>query len=171
VSTNPPRTRPPGSAPKAVGRGAAAPKRKAIQHPGRFAIVAGGLTLVAILVAGAITAADTSDVKNALPDQVKSVSPAPNSIVPPQTPVVVDLRDDLIADITICGPSRTDCTAIPFDQVRFVKGLGELTFAPADGLELEGFSPGPVYVKVDYRSQADPAQDVGTYSWQFVSKS
>jgi hypothetical protein len=26
-------------------------------------------------------------------------------------------------------------------------------------------------VRVDYRSQADPAQDRGSYTWSFVSKS
>lgn len=158
------------TSPTALGRGAR-PQRKAIEHPGRFAIVAGGLVLVAILVAATITSADTTDVKSALPDQVKSVSPAPNSIVPPQAPISIDLRDDLVGDITVCGPSRNDCTPIPFDQVRFVKGLGELSFIPAPGTELAGFSPGPVYVRVDYRSQADPRQDVGSYSWQFVAKS
>jgi len=158
------------TSPSAIGP-AAPPRRKAIQHPGRFAIVAGGLTLVAILVAGLVTSADTTDVKNALPDQVKSVSPAANSIVPPQTPITVDLRDDLVGDLTVCGPARNDCTPIPFDQVRFVKGLGELSFIPAPGTDLDGFSPGPVYVRVDYRSQADPKQDVGSYSWQFVAKS
>jgi hypothetical protein len=154
----------------ALGDGAPPARRRAIEHPGRFAIVAGGLTLVAILVAAAITSADTSDVKNALPEQVKGVAPAPNSIVPPQTPIVVDLRDDLIGDITVCGPSRTTCTPIPFDQVRFVRALGELTFAPGEGLDLEELSPGPVYVTVDYRSQLDAAQDVGSYTWSFVSK-
>jgi hypothetical protein len=157
--------------PPALHPAAAPGRRRAIEHPGRFAIVAGGLTLVAILIAATISTADTSDVKNALPEQVKSVAPAPNSIVPPQAAIEVDLRDDLIGDLTVCGPSRTQCTPIPFDQVRFVKGLAQLTFIPAAGHDLEAFSPGPVYVRVDYRSQADPAQDRGSYTWSFVSKS
>lgn len=156
--------------PTAIGRGAPPARRRVIEHPGRFAIVAIGLTVVAILIAAVVTTADTSDVRGALPDQVKSVSPAPNTIVPPQTPIVVDLRDDLIGDLTVCGPAPDDCTPIPFDQVRFVRALGELTFAPREGTDLEAFSPGPVLVRVDYRSQVDPNEDIGSYSWQFVSK-
>ncbi len=158
------------TAPKALPGGAGSSARR-VRHPGRVAIVVGGLLLVAVIGAAAIGTADTSDVKSALPDQVKSVSPRPNSIVQPQTPITVDLRDDLTGDLRICGPAKNECTGIPFDQVQFVKGLGQITFIPSEDSDFQEFSPGPVYVTVAYRSQADAAQDVGSYSWSFVSKS
>ena len=145
-------------------------RRKAIEHPGRFAIVAGGLTLVALLFAGAIMSADTKDVKNSLPGEVQTISPKPGSIVPPQEQITVDLRDDLTADLEICGPTG-GCIPIPADQVAFVPALGQLTFRPGEGQEIDGYQPGRNTVRVSFRSQADPAQDNGTFSWAFVSKS
>ncbi len=145
-------------------------RRKAIEHPGRFAIVAGGLTLVALLFAGAITSADTKDVKNALPSQVQSVLPQPGSIVPPQEQITVDLRDDLTADLELCPPTG-GCVPIPADQVTFVPALGQLTFRPGDGKDIDAFQPGRNIVRVNYRSQTDPSKDNGTFTWAFVSKS
>ena len=148
------------------------PRRKAIQHPGRFAIVAGGLTLVALLFAAAIGSADTEDHRTSLPGQVQSVSPKPGTIVQPQTAIIVDLRDDLTADLSLCGPTQSvgACTAIPADQVILIPGLGQLTFQPGDGKEIDAYEPGLNRVIVAYRSQADPAADNGTYSWTFTSK-
>ncbi len=63
------------------------------------------------------------------------------------------------------------CIPIPADQVAFIPALGQLTFRPGPGREIEAFEPGRNRVRVTYRSQADPAQDNGTFSWVFVSKS
>jgi hypothetical protein len=150
-----------------------APRRKAIQHPGRFAIVAGGLTLVALLFAGAIVSADTKDERTALPTQVQSVAPKPGAIVPPQEQITVDLRDDLTADLELCSPTQSagSCTAIPADQVDFIPALGQLTFRPGPDKEIDAYEPGQNRVNVTYRSQADPSKDNGTFTWTFVSKS
>jgi hypothetical protein len=150
-----------------------APRRKAIQHPGRFAIVAGGLTVVALLFAAAIGSADTKDRRATLPAQIQSISPKPGAIVPPQEAINVDLRDDLTADLSLCGPTQSvgTCTALPADQVDFVPALGQLTFRPGEGKEIDAYDPGQNRVVVAYRSQADPARDTGTYSWTFTSKS
>jgi hypothetical protein len=149
------------------------PRRKAFEHPGRFAIVAGGLTLVVLLFAGAIITADTKDRRTTLPSQVQSVSPKPGAIVPPQEAITVDLRDDLTADLSLCGPTQSPgaCTALPADQVDFIPALGQLTFRPGPGKEVDAYQPGQNQVVVTYRSQADPAQDNGVYSWAFISKS
>jgi len=150
-----------------------APRRKAIAHPGRFAIVAGGLTLVALLFAGAIVTADTKDRRTTLPAQVQSVSPKPGAIVPPQEQISVDLRDDLTADLELCGPAQSAgaCTALPADQVDFIPALGQLSYRPGPGKEIEAYEPGQNRVNVAYRSQTDPARDNGSYTWVFVSKS
>jgi hypothetical protein len=147
-----------------------APRRKAIQHPGRFAIVAGGLTLVAVLIGAAIVTADTKDRRTTLPGQIQSVSPKPGAIVPPQEQITVDLRDDLTADLALCPPTG-GCTPLPADQVAFVPALGQLTFRPGPGKEIEAYQPGQNRVNVTYRSQADPNRDNGSFSWTFVSKS
>jgi hypothetical protein len=149
------------------------PRRKAIEHPGRFAIVAVGLTAVALLFAGAITSADTKERRITLPSQVQLVSPRAGAIVPPQEQIVVDLRDDLTADLSLCTPAQAvgDCTAIPADQVEFLPGLGQLTFRPGPGQEIEALDPGVNRVIVAYRSQADPSKDNGVFSWSFTSKS
>jgi hypothetical protein len=150
-----------------------APRRKAIEHPGRFAIVAGGLTLVALLVAAAISTADTEERRTTLPSQVQSVSPRPGSLVPPQEAITVDLRDDLTADLSVCAPSQSvgACTVLPADQVSFIPALGQLTFRPGPDKAIEAYDPGQNRVIVAYRSQADPARDNGVHSWSFVSKS
>jgi hypothetical protein len=157
----------------ATTRTGSAPRRKAIEHPGRFAIVAGGLTLVALLFAFAVSSADTEDRRARLPGQVESISPQPGAIVPPQEPIVVDLRDDLTADLQLCGPSQQEgaCTALPADQVEFLPALGQLTYRPGPDQEVEAYDPGPNRVIVSFRSQADPAKDNGVYSWTFTSKS
>jgi hypothetical protein len=149
------------------------PRRKAIEHPGRFAIVAIGLTLVALLFAGAISTADTKERRTTLPTQIQSISPRPGTIVPPQEQIVVDLRDDLTADLSLCTPAQAvgDCTAIPADQVEFLPGLGQLTYRPGPGQEIEAYDPGVNRVIVAYRSQADPSKDNGVFSWSFTSKS
>lgn len=144
-----------------------------IKHPGRFAIVAGGLTLVALLFAATISTADTKDRRTSLPTQIQSISPKPGAIVPPQEQITVDLRDDLTADLELCSPNQSagSCTALPADQVDFIPALGQLTFRPGPGKEIEAYEPGQNRVNVSYRSQADPSQDTGTFSWAFVSKS
>lgn len=144
-------------------------RRRAIEHPGRFAIVAGGLMVVATLIAITLGTADTTDVKNALPNQVRSASPSQGSIVPPQEQISVDLGDDLVGDLRVCNASGT-CTEIPFDQVDFIKPLGQLVFRPEAGKEISAWDPGRVDATVTFRSQADPAQDNGSYSWWFISK-
>jgi hypothetical protein len=149
------------------------PRRKAIEHPGRFAIVAAGLTLVALLFAGAISTADTKPREATLPSQIQSISPRPGAIVPPQEQIVVDLRDDLTADLSLCTPAQAvgDCTAIPADQVEFLPGLGQLTYRPGPGQEIEAYDPGVNRVIVAYRLQSDPSKDNGVFSWSFTSKS
>ena len=128
---------------------------------------------MALLFGAAITSADTKDRRIALPSQVQSVSPRPGAIVPPQQLIRVDLRDDLTADLELCGPAQAagSCTALPADQVDFIPALGQLTYIPGPGKEIEAYEPGPNRVNVSYRSQADPSKDTGSYTWVFISKS
>lgn len=147
------------------------PKPPLFRHPKRVAIVGAGLFLVAALIAGAIGSADTTNLLTSQrqPKEVESFSPQQNAIVPPNTPITVDLRDDLTGDITICGPNPENCTPIPFDQLRFVSGLGQLTFNPGDTTDLGAYPAGPVTVHVEYRPQGTQ-NVIGTFTWSFVAK-
>ncbi len=125
--------------------------------------------LVALLFAGAISTADTKDRRTTLPSQVQSVSPKPGAIVPPQEQIVVDLRDDLTADLSLCGPQAA-ASPCPPTRSTFVPGLGQLTFQPGPGQESRPTTRARTG-SGRYRSQADPIATTGIYSWSFVSKS
>ena len=148
------------------------------RHPQRVAIIGAGLFVVVALMVGAIGSADTTNLlaSQHQPKEVQSFSPQQNAIVPPNTAITVDLRDDIVGELTICGPGPEQCTPIPFDQTRFVAGLGQLTFKPGDNpgnpdlpTDLESYPAGPVTVHLDYREQGTQAI-LGTFTWSFVSK-
>ena len=156
------------SSPTATG----AAKPPLFRHPARVAIIGATLFVVVALVVGAIASTDTSDLSEnqAVPKQVQSYSPAANALVPPTAPIVVDLRDDLIGDLTVCAPTPQDCTPIPFDQVQFIAGLGQITFKPTEGSDLDEYPSGSVTVQVDFRLQGSRVAETGTFSWTFLSK-
>lgn len=151
---------------------AARTKPPLFRHPKRVAIVGGGLFVVAALIAGAIGSADTSNLLSSerQPKEVQGFSPPQGAIVPPNTPITVDLKDDLIGELTICGPNPTDCTPIPLDQVRFVPGLGQLVFKPSETTDVSEYPTGPVTVRVDYRLQGSQGAEPGSFTWSFLSK-
>ena len=151
---------------------AARTKQPLFLHPKRVAVVGIGLFAVAALIAGAIGSADTSNLLTAerVPKEVQGFSPQQGAIVPPNTPITVDLRDDLIGELTVCGPNPQDCTPIPLDQVRFVPGLGQIIFKPGDNTDLAAYPAGPVTVRVDYRLQGSRVAETGDFTWSFVAK-
>ena len=153
-------------------RTAGASRPQLFRHPRRAAIIGGTLFAAAALILGAVGSADTSDLHadQAVPKQVQTFSPAANAIVGPTAPIVVDLRDDLVADLTVCGPSPDQCTPIPFDQVRFVPSLGQITFRPTEKTDLTEYAAGPVTVRVDYRLQGSQGAEPGSFTWTFVAK-
>ncbi len=162
------------STPARIGPPAKSGPAKAplFRHPGRVAIVGGGLFVVAVLIAGAIGSSDTSNLlaTQRQPKEVQGYSPQQDAIVPPNTPITVDLRDDLTADISVCGPNPENCTPIPLDQVQFVRGLGQIIFKPSEKTDLGEYPAGPVTVHVSYHLQGAPATDAGTFTWSFVAK-
>ena len=146
-------------------------RRRAFKHPGRFAIVAAGLTAVASIGLIAILSADTDTQTQRTPSgDVTDVSPAPNTIVPPQSAIVVDLRDDLTGTLTICGPTKS-CVDIPEDQVERVTALGRVSFQPGEGKEIDRYQPGVNTVIVRIERQDDPGVLFDVYQWTFTSKS
>jgi hypothetical protein len=147
------------------------PGRIGIRHPGRVAIVAGGLFVVLALVVGAITSADTSDLQTEepVPAGVESFSPAQGAKVPPNSALVVDLGDELVGEFTVCAPLPTDCIPIPLDQTRVVPATGQVTFKPTEDTDITEWPPGPVRVTVDYHLRGSVAAEAGNFTWTFVS--
>jgi hypothetical protein len=139
------------------------------RHPGRVAIVGGTLFVIAVLIAISIGSADTSSLEanQDQPKEIQSFSPAARAIVPPNTSISVDLRDDLIGEFTICAPTPQDCTPIPLDQTDTVLSLGQVTFKPTDKTDVTEYPAGPVTVRVDYHLQGSTAADAGSFSWTF----
>lgn len=155
----------------AASSSTASGRRKAIQHPGRFAVVSIGLMLVASIGLIAVLSADTETTTQRTPSgDVTDVSPAPNTIVPPQSAIVVDLRDDLTGSLQVCGPTRS-CVDIPDDQVERVVALGRVSFQPGPGKEIDRFQPGVNTVIVNIERQDDPGVLFDRYQWSFTSKS
>jgi hypothetical protein len=161
--------------PAPTARRAALPsgeKPPLFRHPGRVAIVGGTLFVIAVLIAISIGSADTSSLKTdePQPKEVQSFSPAQNAIVPPNTSISVDLRDDLIGELRVCAPTPENCTPIPLDQTDTVLSLGQVTFKPTDKTDITEFPTGPVTVHVDYHLQGSTAADAGSFAWSFTVK-
>jgi hypothetical protein len=150
----------------------AASKPPLFKHPGRVAIVAGTLFAIVVLVAISIGSADTSNLlaSQPQPKEVQGYSPQQNAIVPPNTSINVDLRDDLIGEFTVCAPTPSNCKPIPLDQTEVVLGLGQVTFKPGEDKDITEFPAGPVTVRVDYHLQGSTAADAGSFTWSFTVK-
>jgi hypothetical protein len=142
------------------------------RHPGRVAVVGGTLFAIAVLIAIAVGSADTSSLQTEQnqPKEVQGFSPQQGGIVPPNTSVTVDLRDDLVGEFRICAPTPQDCTPIPLDQTDVVLATGQVTFKPSEDADITEFPAGPVTVHVDYHLQGSLDSDVGTFAWSFVVK-
>jgi hypothetical protein len=102
--------------------------------------------------------------------EVRIVTPPAASIVPPNTSIVVDLRDDLTGDLTVCAPTPNDCTPVPLDQTTVVNSLGQITFKPGPDKDITEFPAGPVSVRIDYHLQGSPVADTGNFTWSFTVK-
>jgi hypothetical protein len=142
------------------------------RHPGRVAVVGGTLFAIAVLIAIAIGSADTASLQTAQPQpkEVQDFGPQQGALVPPNTSITVDLRDDLIGEFTVCAPTPQQCTPIPLDQTDVVLGLGQVTFKPGEDKDITEFPTGPVTVRVDYHLQGSTVADAGSFSWSFVVK-
>ncbi len=150
------------------------PRRKAIEHPGRFAIVAdradGRRAAVRRRDHDRRHEADREQrcrprSSRSLPGRARSSRPRSRSSSTSATTSPPTSRSAPRPRPPASAPT------IPADQVEFLPGLGQLTFRPGPGQEIEAYEPGVNRVIVTYRSQADPSKDNGVFSWSFTSKS
>ena len=121
-----------------------APRRKAIEHPGRFAIVAGGLTLVALLFAGAII-----DRRHQGPPD-HAAEPGPVGVAPTRARSCRPRSRSSWTSATTSPPTSRSaapsqsvgaCTALPADQVEFIPGARPAHVPPRPGPGDRGLRP------------------------------
>jgi hypothetical protein len=147
-----------------VGQGTPPPatRRRAFEHPGRFAIVAIGLMIVASLVVFVGMSSDTKSTSDpdALPSEIASTQPAPGTLSKPQQAVAVDLRDDLTGVLIIDG------VEIPEDQLSRPT-QNSMAFHPGPDKEVTRFTPGPHVVDVVYWPTIRTRDDAATFSFGF----
>jgi hypothetical protein len=150
-----------------VPRAATAERRRLFKHPGRVAIVAITLLVVANLAIVLLNEQDTSQTgPKALPQDIQSVNPLPGELTGLVDTVSVDLADRYTGVLVVDG------VEIPEDQLQRVAGIQTVSFRPGPGKEFSHFRTGDNTVTVKYwdgRLQDRPANDktLYSYSWTF----
>lgn len=147
---------------------AARPRKRLFKHPGRVAVVAVTLLVVANLGVFLLNQSDTSAPgRETLPPDIEAVSPNPGDITGLVDSVSVDLADRYTGVLVIDG------VEIPEDQLQRVPGIQTISFRPGPGKEITAFRPGQNTVVVKYwngRLVDRPAHGLFSYSWSFVAK-
>jgi hypothetical protein len=139
-----------------------APPKRAIEHPGRFAIVAIGLMVVASLIVFVGMESDTTSTSDpdALPSEITSTQPAPGTLNKPQQAVAVDLRSDLTGVLVIDG------VEIPEDQLSRPT-QSSMAFQPGPEREFTRFATGPHVVQVVFWPAIRSRDDSQTFTFSF----
>jgi len=134
------------------------------RHPWRVVVVVAVLLAVASLTAVLLDAADTSRVNESPRAAVETVNPADGEIL--QDAITADLRNNLTGVLVIDG------IEVPEDQTDRVEPLGQVSFRPGPGTDVDRFEPGVHKVAVLYwpQGKARPAHPDG-YTWTFRSVS
>lgn len=132
-------------------------------HPWRVVTVVVALIVIVNLGVLLIRNTDTSSTANgALPTIIESVAPGNGEIVRTTDTIAVDLNDGYTGVIAI------DRAEVPEDQIERVGPLGQITFRPGAGKDIEQFSPGVHTVTVSYWPQTKGRPDrPATYTWTF----
>jgi hypothetical protein len=104
------------------------------------------------------------------PIEIELLVPNPGAVIRPQEDVGADLKD------TYTGALFVDDQRIPQDETKIVPALGQVTFRPGPGKEIEVLRPGPHYARIDFWPQekgdepaARAAGVVRSYTWQFTA--
>ncbi len=133
----------------------------------RVVMIVGVLLGVASLTAVLLSSTDTSRVSETSSTpvrrgaEVERVNPEDGEIL--QDAITADLRDDLTGVLVIDG------VEVPEDQTDRVEPLGQISFRPGPGKDIERFEPSNVHeVTVLYWAQGKnrPARP-GSFSWTF----
>jgi hypothetical protein len=140
------------------------PRRKAVKHPWRVAIVLSAVVLVVNLGVILLASSDTSlGGRQPLPSDIESISPERGELTGLVDTITVDLRDDLTGVLVVDG------IEIPEDQLERVVGLQQVIFRPGKDKVISQFRAGDNTVVVKYwpgRLQDRPANPF-SYGWTF----
>jgi hypothetical protein len=138
------------------------------EHPERVAIIA----VVLLIVVNVAIFGTKGEVRGTQNPQrsaaILQLSPQEGESIPPQAPIVVDLRDDYTGQLSI------DSRLIPLDQVTVTNpNLFELTFQPTAEHDIHEFAPGDHTATIEYwpatktYEDAKSARLLGAYTWRF----
>lgn len=148
-------------------------KEPLVKHPGRVLTVVLMLGAVVTLAIWGLSSAqtDTGIARNAptLPSSVETVIPGPGELAGRQDTISVDLRDDLTGVMLVEQlDGDRQRFEVPEDQMDRIVPLGQLSWRPGPGQELERLEAGNYRVTVLYWPQAKPRpENPSAYSWQF----
>jgi hypothetical protein len=138
------------------------------KHPGRVAIVAIGLLVVANLAWFGYRSQDTSTAADRRPEVVTFVLPAEDSVVRPQETIGFDLRDDMTGVLSLDG------VRIPEDQYDGDPAVGQVFWRPGEGKEFRELPEGRREATVEFwpaertEDEAREANEVFSYTWRFT---
>ena len=138
------------------------------EHPERVAIVA----VVLVIVANLAYFGTRNEVRGTpapeRPSAILQLTPQEGEDILPQASVVVDLRVENTAQLSIDG------ALIPQDQVTVAyPNVFELTFQPKAGHDIRQFAPGSHNATIEYwpakktYEEAKAGGLLGTYTWAF----
>ena len=146
-------------------------KEPLVKHPGRVLTVV--LMVGAVITLGIVglsrAETDTGIARDAplAPSAVEALIPGPGELAGRQDTITVDLQDDLTG-VIIIQPPNGPAFEVPEDQRDRVVPLGQFSWRPGEGQELERFEAGNYKVTVLYWPQAKPRPDTpSAYSWTF----
>jgi hypothetical protein len=137
------------------------------QHPGRVAVVA---LIVLIAVNAAIFGARNSVRGTRAPQRptaVLALAPQENDIALAQDKVVVTLKPEFAAQLSIDGQ------VIPDDQLTLDSTVNTRGFQPGSDKDITSFEPGTHTATVEYWPKEKTYEDakegelLGSYSWNF----
>jgi len=96
------------------------------------------------------------------PAAIESVSPSPSDLPGPRPDIKVDLANGYT------GALQVDGVEIPADQTIRVESLGQITFRPGPGFDVETLTPGTHTVRVVYWPVTSTRSDSATtFDWSF----
>ena len=128
--------------------------------------------MVLLIVVNAAIIGTRSEVRGAVvPERspvIFQLSPQEGEDIVPQAPIVVDLDDKYMGQLSL------DRHLIPDDQVSITHpNLFELTFQPSAEHDITKFTPGPHEATIEFwptgktYEQAKAQHQLSTYSWTF----
>ena len=101
------------------------------------------------------------------PSAVETLIPGPGELAGRQDTISVDLRDDYTG-VMVVQPPDGPAFEVPEDQMDRIEPLGEFSWRPGAGQELERFTAGNYTVTILYWPQAKPRPETpAAYSWTF----